>query len=243
MTVASTRIGGRGEIGEIGEARGLREAGVEGGQQPFGQVARGREALGLRVARIGAGGERFRQPRDGGGWNELRRGRDAEVEAEADLLTREHLGDAPTRERGIGRRSLGEGGQTFLAVEDEHETALGGLEETRLDIVSHRFGLEKEEEFAPSDGLEDGQAGGIVLGRRFHRGDGGVERCVCHASASRTRRRRTGRSSASNHGFFLSHAVLRHDGWGRGRAVGMCARQLRTVSVTPVRVPRCHFWA
>ena len=105
-----------------------------------------------------------------------------------------------------------------FAVEHERETLILDLEKLRRDLVILCLCAQQHEQLCIGQPLVKPQARGIIIGGRFHRGMGLVK--VGHGRASFTAARSSGSRSLANHGFFFSHAVLRHDGCGKGKTRG-----------------------
>ena len=69
------------------------------------------------------------------------------------------------------------------------------------------------------------------IGHHFGFSDEDMERIEAGRMSAATRRRSSGKSSASNQGFCCSHAVVRQLGCGSGKCAGRKARHSATVSV------------
>src|SRR6056297_1957109 len=223
--------------GATGQPRRRGQPRVERRQQRLRQRAGCRDLRGGLLHLVGPRRQHLRKPR----YRCLVQqhlGPGAEVDGQPETLPREHARQSAPRQRRVGRDLPREARQPLLPVEDADEGTVLHLEDARTDAITFALRLEQQEQLGGRQPVEPAQARGLrSIG--LHGREHVVERCR-HARTSLTRARRTGRSSASNHGFRLSHAVLRHDGCGKGKTAGAWSRQPATRAVTLCRPPRCQ---
>ena len=134
----------------------------------------------------------------------------------AKALPRQHRGQDPPRQGRIGHRTPGKSCEPFFEVKGQNELPIGEFEHLGRQRLAGGFFGQHEEQFAIGKPFVEPQTGGVVMRRGVHRRIGDIKRrlsgCRHYCKTSAMRARSAGSRSVSDHGFFLSHPVLRHDG-------------------------------
>ena len=136
---------------------------------------------------------------------------DVKVQTQPHTRAGQHRHQHAAGKTDIGRYFTCKIGQTVFGIKHQNKGLIFNFDHLGVDLIAIWLCRQNHKQFCIRKAFIKSQACRVVIRCGFHRDKCLIQNRLCH-NCSSIARRKAGTNSRSNHGFFLSQAVLRHDG-------------------------------